>query len=677
MRYRIMTVSLIVIVITTVFQISLISATSIEGWGGDSNIWLQVGGAEGQKQNTVEQVLQTSSATVQPTNPNASDEAKKKYTIFLPLLQNNSGTTYYVGPNGNDANPGTEARPWRTVQKAADVAGAGDTVYIREGIYNEIVTVQNSGGGVDDYITFASYPRETATLDGAGLGVGKSAAVFNIGYKSYIKVSGLRVVNSTGAGIKAFHSSHLVFEDNYTRDTYSSGIGVWYSSSIVVDGNTVVNARCVSLEEGGHEEFITLGGVTDFRVSNNEAYYEGMEGYFGAIGIDVKEPGGNGEVYGNYLHDIKQDSGIYIDAWDGLISDVKIYNNRVHRCRNGVVLGSERGGTVRNVKVYNNVLSWLGWTGVLVHRPPAGGSRENVAILNNTVYGSTSNGGAGIYIQSTDVVNVVVRNNIVAFGPKCVGQIRATSMENVVADHNLVYDPVNFTDEEVPGSIEADPKFVDPLGNDFHLLPGSPALDSGSSDGAPDRDFDGTLRPQGTGYDIGAYEYRRTVPSTPTSLPTNTPTQTSTPTPPPSTPTVTSTPLSTSTPTLTPTSTPTPTPTQTLLPTYTPRPTSTSIPSPTNTPALTNTPLPTDTPTPTPTSTPFPTNTSTPLPTNTPASTNTPLPTDTPTPIPTSTPFPTNTSTPLPTNTPASTNTPLPTDTPTLTPTSTPMPIPT
>jgi|GEM_PF-4111225 len=46
--------------------------------------------------------------------------------------------TYYVnGVTGNDANPGTGALPWRTIQKAADTLMAGDTALIAPGIYKE------------------------------------------------------------------------------------------------------------------------------------------------------------------------------------------------------------------------------------------------------------------------------------------------------------------------------------------------------------------------------------------------------------------------------------------------------------------------------------------------------------------------------------------------------------
>src|SRR5699024_2347858 len=47
------------------------------------------------------------------------------------------GTNYYISPAGSDSNPGTESDPFKSLMKAQSVASYGDTVYIREGIYNE------------------------------------------------------------------------------------------------------------------------------------------------------------------------------------------------------------------------------------------------------------------------------------------------------------------------------------------------------------------------------------------------------------------------------------------------------------------------------------------------------------------------------------------------------------
>ncbi|NJM06617.1 DUF1565 domain-containing protein [Candidatus Gracilibacteria bacterium] len=44
-------------------------------------------------------------------------------------------TVYTVAPNGNNANPGSTAAPFRTIQHAASVAEPGDTVVVRAGDY--------------------------------------------------------------------------------------------------------------------------------------------------------------------------------------------------------------------------------------------------------------------------------------------------------------------------------------------------------------------------------------------------------------------------------------------------------------------------------------------------------------------------------------------------------------
>ncbi len=70
-------------------------------------------------------------------------EQVEMYQIFIPpeiFTQ-----IYYVAPTGNDANPGTQSQPWRTIQKAANTLTAGEKVYIRVGTYHEQVIPQNSG----------------------------------------------------------------------------------------------------------------------------------------------------------------------------------------------------------------------------------------------------------------------------------------------------------------------------------------------------------------------------------------------------------------------------------------------------------------------------------------------------------------------------------------------------
>ena len=59
---------------------------------------------------------------------------------------NAMATDYYVRKSGSNGATGTSpAQAFRTIDKAADVAGAGDTVYVGAGTYTETVTPSNDG----------------------------------------------------------------------------------------------------------------------------------------------------------------------------------------------------------------------------------------------------------------------------------------------------------------------------------------------------------------------------------------------------------------------------------------------------------------------------------------------------------------------------------------------------
>ncbi|HIJ65351.1 MAG TPA: hypothetical protein HPP77_05300 [Candidatus Hydrogenedentes bacterium] len=58
------------------------------------------------------------------------------------------------------------------------------------------------------------------------------------------------------------------------------------------------------------------------------------------------------------------------------------------------------------------------------------------------------------------------------------------------------------------GNIDADPLFAHAVAGDYRLLPGSPCIDAGTPNGAPETDSRGVPRPQGAGIDMGALEAR-------------------------------------------------------------------------------------------------------------------------------------------------------------------------
>src|SRR5438552_2085039 len=72
-----------------------------------------------------------------------------------------SAATYYVATNGIDTNPGTISQPFATLQKAANLANPGDTIYMRGGTYTlaaQITISRNGSSG--NYINVVNYPGE-------------------------------------------------------------------------------------------------------------------------------------------------------------------------------------------------------------------------------------------------------------------------------------------------------------------------------------------------------------------------------------------------------------------------------------------------------------------------------------------------------------------------------------
>ncbi|MDB5174240.1 MAG: galA [Phycisphaerales bacterium] len=75
-------------------------------------------------------------------------------------------TSWFVAPNGADTNKGTIASPFKTIQRAANVALAGDRVEIRAGVYHETVSPKHSGT-TSAPIIFEGYNGEKVTVSGA------------------------------------------------------------------------------------------------------------------------------------------------------------------------------------------------------------------------------------------------------------------------------------------------------------------------------------------------------------------------------------------------------------------------------------------------------------------------------------------------------------------------------
>ena len=74
---------------------------------------------------------------------------------------------YYVSVNGNDRNEGSREAPFRTINRAAKIAAAGDTVRVHGGVYREWVDPQNGGYNAQNRVVYEAVAGEHPIIKGS------------------------------------------------------------------------------------------------------------------------------------------------------------------------------------------------------------------------------------------------------------------------------------------------------------------------------------------------------------------------------------------------------------------------------------------------------------------------------------------------------------------------------
>jgi predicted outer membrane repeat protein len=140
-------------------------------------------------------------------------------------------------------------------------------------------------------------------------------------------------------------------------------------------------------------------------------------------------------------------------------------------------------------------------------------SRYDLTTINNcTFVNNTAENGGGIYIVETDESKFLITNNI--FWLNSVNHIRIYNSANFsyTVSHNAIEGGYEgFANINLSSNNTGDPSspyFTDPDNHDYSLQPMSQCVDAGAFWNASCvTDITGQLRPQGSGWDIGAYEY--------------------------------------------------------------------------------------------------------------------------------------------------------------------------
>jgi hypothetical protein len=476
------------------------------------------------------------------------------------------GVVYYVSTDGNDQNPGTIDRPWKSIQHAAEVLEPGESVYVRGGVYNEMVFVEVSGSESGGSITFQSYPDETAVLDGSGLTYRYGPKGFSVYDQHHITIKGFEIRNYTSASSREVPAGiyvegaadHIWLENNYIHHIKNTGAEAEdfqgaNAYGLTVRGEdeehtiydvTIIGNELAYLTLGSSEALVLNGNVENFTISNNIVHDVDNIG-IDLIGFEelVDDPeldrARNGVVSNNTVYNVDSGSnpayhgdqsaaGIYVDGG----RDILIEHNHVFSNNYGIELATEsKTGNVLNITVRNNLIYHNHKEGLSIGGYKKGlGATENCIVVNNTFFHNDQfHDGNGELLIRYQTRNSIIENNIIYANEQNIFiHNNFVEIENNNIDHNLYYSQSGTeegvwrwervyydgfdTYQETTGndnnSLFVDPDFVDVGGLDLHLSDDSPALDmGGDSHWVGDFDIDGDPRMQGLGVDAGADEW--------------------------------------------------------------------------------------------------------------------------------------------------------------------------
>ena len=228
--------------------------------------------------------------------------------------------------------------------------------------------------------------------------------------------------------------------------------------------------------------------------------------------------------------------GIFVNGASPILRNNSIINNSAEK--GGGIYFSASSSLLENNLLQDNTADMGG--GVFCISHPSVEIRKNVftdnsatqnggaiycegsypLIVNNVVTESSGQGAIYFNFCNMDwpiVINNTIVNNLATNGTIICFTSKLKILNTVLWNNGHQILPEMGSEVQVSyscirggwageGNINADPMFVDPDNGDYHLQPGSPCIDAGTPEGAPDSDKDGNPRDRCP--DMGSYEYQ-------------------------------------------------------------------------------------------------------------------------------------------------------------------------
>jgi hypothetical protein len=476
---------------------------------------------------------------------------KKAFIIlFLLISIIVNATTYYVKNGGNDGAAGTsDGTAWATIAKVNATISGGDIVLFKRGDTWRNEPIHPAAGSSGAYTTYGAYstgekPKILGSLTANSGWTNLGSNIWQItGWT--VDVGNVIFNNEASCGYKVMSASPTLdtqgkFWYDYVNDrvrmystsdpaTYYSNIEFALSKDAI---HTDLSATYVIYED---LDFRYWGQCVMQNAPSYTKYQRLNISYIG--GGDAAQMNGSG-WYGTRW-------GNGIQAWEGDGHDITIEGNRVDQVYDAGISSQGAGQgdlyTAYNMWIRNNIVTKCEYNFEFWLRP-AGSSVHDIYVEHNTFayagdgwgHNQRPDGNSGEHIAmiqfTASISNIYIRNNIFYLADlTLILWDYPSPLQDMHLDYNLYYNASNyvgiwigyadtyyatFAEFQTYYNVEtngvgADPLFVDPTNNNFHLQEGSPAIGAGLTVSGVTTDYDGVAYEATPS--IGALEYEAGV----------------------------------------------------------------------------------------------------------------------------------------------------------------------
>ncbi len=465
--------------------------------------------------------------------------------LLIPLLlyitfysKKHTGHVFFVAKTGSNYSPGTVNQPWRTIQHASNLLTAGDTLFIKSGIYYEKVSPENSGS-IGNYIKYLNFPGDSVVINANG----KNAAIY-VDDLSYLLFRGITLTGAAGEGFSsgglyvAGESSNIIADSIISIENEGNGIFLSGENNTIKDieiknsifsnnrwhGIVLWKLVCNALIDNnfiynngwrnnwGHGikivDFEDVKGPDGVTITNNEISYSRTQGiqtwyarnilisgnhfhHNGASSIQIEDNSSTIIVDENICEFNALEYGYETGVWIDDSEDVIVQNNKLIGNGIGLVIGKSNRVIARGNLIFKNDGSGKtqsNASGIIVTEA------TNTMIVHNTLHhnGHSSSWRAGFHTENS-VSDYVFKNNILSetvnkydfWVDGDPDEINYNNYHNrrklnfYRQDNSYTWDNYRTKSDQDYNSHTANPQFIDADNQDFHLQVNSPNINAG------------------------------------------------------------------------------------------------------------------------------------------------------------------------------------------------------